>query len=52
MSRVRLDVSDTPDSKVDGANMEPIWGRQEPSGPHVGPINFAIWDTYDFSDRL
>ena len=32
-----------PDSKVHGANMGPIWGRQEPGGPHVGPMNFAIW---------
>ena len=30
-----------PDSKVHGANMGPIWGRQDPGGPHVGPINFA-----------
>ena len=22
----------------------PIWGRQDQSGPHVGPMNFAIWD--------
>ena len=21
----------------------PIWSRQDPGGPHVGPINFAIW---------
>ena len=20
-----------------------IWGRHDPGGPHVGPINFAIW---------
>ena len=33
-----------PDSKVPGANMGPIWGRQDPDGPHVGPMNFAIWD--------
>ena len=33
-----------PDSKVHGANMEPIWGRQDPGGLHVGPMNFAIWD--------
>ena len=33
-----------PDSKVHGANMGPIWGRQGPGGPHVGPMNFAIWD--------
>ena len=34
----------TPDSKVDGANMGPIWGRQGPGGPHVGPVNVAVWD--------
>ena len=34
-----------PDSKVHGANMGPIWGRQVPGGPHVGPMNFAIWDS-------
>ena len=33
-----------PDSKVHGANMGPIWGRQGPGGPHVGPMNFAIWE--------
>ena len=32
-----------PDSKVHGANMGPIWGRQDPGGPHVGPMNVAIW---------
>ena len=31
-----------PDSKVHVANMGPIWGRQDPGGPHVGPMNFAI----------
>ena len=34
------------DSKVHGANMGPIWGRQVPGGPHVGPMNFAIWDIW------
>ena len=24
--------------------MGPIWGRQDPGGPHVGPINLAIWN--------
>ena len=24
--------------------MGPIWGLQDPGGPHVGPMNFAIWD--------
>ena len=27
-----------------GPNMGPIWGRQDPGEPHVGPMNFAIWD--------
>ena len=34
----------TPDNKVHGANMGPIWGLQDLGGPHVGPMNFAIWD--------
>ena len=32
-----------PDTNVHGANMGPIWGRQDPVGPHVGPMNIAIW---------
>ena len=32
-----------PHSKVHEANMAPIWGRQDPGGPHVGPMNFALW---------
>ena len=32
-----------PDSKVHGANVGPIWSRQDPGGPHVGPMNVAIW---------
>ena len=31
-----------PDSKVHGANMGPIWGRQDPGGPHVSPMNLAL----------
>ena len=31
----------TLDSKVHRANMGPIWGRQDPGGPHVGRMNFA-----------
>ena len=30
------------DSKVHGAKMGPIWGRQDPGAPHVGPMNLAI----------
>ena len=33
----------SPNSKVHGANMGPIWGRQVPGGPHVGPMKFVIW---------
>ena len=29
-----------PDSMVHGAF---IWGRQDPGGPHVGHMNFAMW---------
>ena len=54
---VRHDVNDigeyiplygNPDSKVHGANMGPIWGRQDPGGPHAGPMNFAIWELFCF----
>ena len=44
-----------PDCKVHGANMGPIWGRQDPGGPHAGPMNFAILDTNSsrcFSARI
>ena len=47
-----------PDSnKVHGANTGPIWGRQDPGGPHVAPMNLAIWDnthgtSFDDKDRL
>ena len=37
-------LGNSPDSKVHGANMGPIWGRQDPGGPHVGPMDFAIWE--------
>ena len=32
-----------PNSKVHGANMGLNWSRQDPGGPHVGHMNFAIW---------
>ena len=41
-----------PDSKVHGANVGPTWDRQDPGGPHVGPMNFAIWVLFgDFLKR-
>ena len=33
-----------PDNKVQWANMGPIWDRQDPGEPHVGPMNLAIWE--------
>ena len=27
--------------------MGAIWGRQDPGGPHVGLMNFAIWAMTD-----
>ena len=33
-----------PEGKVHVANMVPIRGRHDPGGPHVGPMNFAVWD--------
>ena len=33
----------TPDSKVHGAYIGFTWGRQDPGGPHVGPMILAIW---------
>ena len=41
-----------PDSKVHGANMGPIWGRQDPGGPHVDPMNFAIWVVLFYQKEL
>ena len=31
-----------PESKVHEAYMGPAWGRQDPSMPHVGPVNLVI----------
>ena len=39
----------TPDSKVHGANMGPIWGRQDPGGPLVGPMNFSTSEPFSTS---
>ena len=37
-----VDDLEYPDSKVHGANMGPTWGRQDPGGPHVDPMNLGI----------
>ena len=44
-------VDIVPDSKVRGSNMGPIWGRQDPGGPHVVPMNFAIWGAIHWEER-
>ena len=38
---ISMDIS--PDNKVHGANIGPTRGRQDPGGPHVGPMNLVIW---------
>ena len=43
----KTSVYNQTDSKVHGASMGPIWGRQGPGGPHIGPMNFAIWADYE-----
>ena len=45
-------VAMTPDSKIHGANMGPIWGRQVRGGPHVGTMNFAICNNIFWTDVL
>ena len=44
LALVLANTKNIPDYKVHGANMGPIWGRQDPGGPHVGPMDLAIWD--------
>ena len=34
----------TPNNKVHGANMGPTCVLSSPGGPHVGPMNRAVWD--------
>ena len=31
-----------PDSKIHGVYMGPTWGRQDPDGPHAGPMILVI----------
>ena len=38
-----MDFQGLSQNKVHGANMGPIWGQQDPGGPHVGPMDFVIW---------
>ena len=40
-----MEWRDIPDNKVHGSNMGPTGGWQDPGGPHVGPMNYTIWDS-------
>ena len=40
---ILIPVKTLPDIKIPGANMGLIWGQTDPDGPHVGPMNCAIW---------
>ena len=37
-------LSTSPIARFMGPTWRSIWGRQDPGGPHVGPMNLAIWD--------
>ena len=41
--QTQLTFCQFPDNKVHGANMGPIWDRQDQGRSHVGPMNLAIW---------
>ena len=46
-----LKSTSIPDSKVHGANMGPTWVLSAPGGPHVGPMNLAIWDPFNSPNK-
>ena len=41
--RMCLLIHTHPDSKIYVASKGPTWGQQDTGGPHVGPMNIAIW---------
>ena len=43
---IHLEVAPPLIAKLMG-HMGPIWGQQDPGGPHVGPMNLAIWVTLE-----
>ena len=38
----KIALGTTPDNKVHGTIMGPIWVLSAPDGPHAAPMNFAI----------
>ena len=47
-----LYIQQNPDRKVHGANMGPIWGRDDTGEPHDGAMNYAIWAEFILSNGL
>ena len=45
-------MTNFPDSKGQGPTWGPIWGGQDPGGPHVSPMNLAIWVTTVAANNL
>ena len=41
--KVNSVLGNYPDSKDHGANMGSIWVLSAPGGPHIGPMDLAIW---------
>ena len=41
-----------PDRKAYEANMELIWGWQDPGRPRGGPMDFAIWGDSQFAQHF
>ena len=44
-----LSVYQVSDSIVHKTSIGTIWGPQDPCGPHVGPMNVAIWGDISFA---
>ena len=40
-----------PDSKVQGANMGPTWGPQDPGESHIGHMNLAFLELMKAQQR-
>ena len=49
---MKFQSSKCPYSKVHWTNMGPILGRQDPCGPHVGPMNFAEWFLSNYKSKF
>ena len=41
-----------PDSKIHEAYIGPTWGRHDPGGPHVGPMDLAIRGRIPYTSKM